>query len=523
MPSESRPGRRRGPAVTAAALLLALTAPWAPTRAAAPLQDAAAIAAIYDRILDADFDAVAADLRACRDLPREACEVLEATRIWWRILLDPSSRALDAAFQEAVERAIASSEAWTRRDPGRAEAWFYTGAAYGVRVQWRVLRLQRLAAARDGKRIKTALERALALDPSLEDANFGIGLYQYYADVAPAALRFLRVLLLLPGGDRAEGLARMLRARDRGQLLRGEADYQLQVIDLWYEHRFDRALDRLRDLERRYPHNPLFTQLVAEVQDTYFHEPASALATWRRLIDRAGRGEVREAGIAEARARLGAARQLDALEESDAAADLVRPTIAARPAAPLGAVAAAQLQLGRSLDRLGYREAAETALRAAIAQSPDDDPDGTRGAARAALRARPPEAGAIAYRRSLEGWRAYERGAIGAAILALRDSLRVREDVAARYRLAHVLRAAGDRGALAEYERVLAAPATLGAAEFQAAACVEAADLLERAGDRARAVALFDRAAGTFGAAAARRAAAAAQAARLRAASQGAR
>jgi hypothetical protein len=43
----------------------------------------------------------------------------------------------------------------------------YLGAAYGTRVQFRVLREQRLSAARDGKRIKESLERALALDPSM--------------------------------------------------------------------------------------------------------------------------------------------------------------------------------------------------------------------------------------------------------------------------------------------------------------------------------------------------------------------
>jgi len=46
------------------------------------------------------------------------------------------------------------------------------------------------------------LERALTLDPSLQDAYFGIGLYHYYAAVAPTAARVLRWLLLLPGGDR---------------------------------------------------------------------------------------------------------------------------------------------------------------------------------------------------------------------------------------------------------------------------------------------------------------------------------
>lgn len=520
MPNEHAGGRRRR--VPRALALIALLAgafglPGPSRPAAAPLQGAAAVGALYERILDADFDAVAADLRACADLPREACDVLEATRIWWRLLLDPDSRALDAPFEQAVERAIASGEAWTAREPGRAEAWFYLGAAYGARVQWRVLRVERLAAARDGKRIKTALERALALDPTLEDANFGIGLYQYYADVAPAALRFLRVLLLLPGGDKTEGLARMLRTRERGQVLRSEAEYQLHVIDLWYEQQFDRALERLRGLERRHPHNPLFTQLIAEVQDVYFHDRAGALATWRRLLERARRGEVRERALADVRARLGAARHLDALEESDAAADLVRPIVATRAAAPLGALAAAHLQIGRSLARLGRADEAEAALRAAMATAPASDPGGVREAAREAQRARVDGQAARAYRLSLEGWRAFARGERVAAERDLRASLDLREDPAARYRLAHVLRAAGSSAAVAEYERVIGArSAHERAPTFYADACAELAELLERDGQRARALELYERAAGTFGASGERRASAARQATRLR-------
>ena len=109
-------------------------------------------------------------------------------------------------------------------------------------MQWRVLRADRLAAAREGKRIRSALERALALDPTLHDANFGIGLYHYYADVAPAAAKILRWLLLLPGGNRVQGLREMLEARDQGELLSGEADFQLHWLYLWYEQQPDRAL-----------------------------------------------------------------------------------------------------------------------------------------------------------------------------------------------------------------------------------------------------------------------------------------
>src|SRR4029079_14870595 len=98
----------------------------------------------------------------------------------------------------------------------------------------------------------------------LDDAYFGIGLYQYYADVAPMAAKMLRFLLMLPGGDKAEGLARMRRPRAEGQLLRGEADYQLQIIYLWYEKRADLAVELLESLRDQHPTNPVFTPELAE-------------------------------------------------------------------------------------------------------------------------------------------------------------------------------------------------------------------------------------------------------------------
>ena len=78
-------------------------------------------------------------------------------------------------------------------------------------------------------------------------------MYKYYADVAPAAAKVLRFLLLLPGGDRKEGLDQMLRARNRGRLLQGEADYQLHVIYLWYERQTPRALQLLAVAARAVP------------------------------------------------------------------------------------------------------------------------------------------------------------------------------------------------------------------------------------------------------------------------------
>jgi hypothetical protein len=147
----------------------------------------AQLAPTYELILDTRFEQADQALRACAPAPAEACRVLQASALWWRILQNPNDTAYDQTFRTTVDAAIAGAEAWTTREPQRADAWFFLGAAYGARVSFRVQRGDRLSAARDGKRIKESLERALELDPQMDDARFGIGLYKYYADIAPAA------------------------------------------------------------------------------------------------------------------------------------------------------------------------------------------------------------------------------------------------------------------------------------------------------------------------------------------------
>ena len=370
-------------------MLGALTALQTATAAqpAAGLTAGPEIARAYDAIFDARFDDVPALLRqTCPPAAPEVCLLLDAVAHWWRIQLDADNTMRDDSFVAGVDAAVASIERWTSRNPDDAEAWFYLGGAYGARAQWRALRGDRLAAARDGKRIKDSLERALALDDTLQDAYFGIGLYHYYADVAPAGLRMLRWLLLLPGGDKAEGLREMMRARDNGQLLRSEADYQLHLLYLWYERQPLRALELLRDLQGRHPGNPHFLQRIAEVHDVYLSDAPASLRAWQELLAAARAGRVRLPEMAEATARLGIAAQLDRLDQAAAALPHLRAVIEAAPAEPYGAVARAQLQLGEALDRLGARADAITAYRAALAALPDGDRQDVGDRAREGLR-----------------------------------------------------------------------------------------------------------------------------------------
>jgi tetratricopeptide (TPR) repeat protein len=459
------------------------------------------LARVYDAILDARFEEVPDLLDAtCPPAPNEACLLLEAVSLWWQIQLDPDDTSRDRLFQARVETAIAAAEAWTAREPRRAEAWFYLGGAYGARVQWRVLRQEQIAAARDGKRIKDALERALMLDPGLDDAHFGLGLYHYYADIAPRAAKVLRWLMALPGGDRTEGLAGMRRARERGQLLRSEADYQLHIVDVWYENRPEEALALLDELRLRHPRNPHFIRMAAEVEERYLHDATASLRTYEALLSAARSGRVKAPGLAATTAHLGIARQLDQLFETDRALGYLRAVIDEHASMPIGAVARAQLQLGQALDRLGLRSQAVAAYRAAIAAAPSADPLKIAARARTSLSTTRDLDGANAYRLSLEGWRALERGALAEASYAITESLVLRpDDPVTQYRHARLLLAQKQE------EEALVVFASIHKRHeetppiFYTRACVDAARVHERLGSRQIAIDLYRAASTVFG------------------------
>jgi tetratricopeptide (TPR) repeat protein len=376
----------RRTAVTKGLVLGAVVCLATPAASHAALTEGSRLAGIYDRILAAQFDDARRELaRACPPAPAEACRALEAAALWWELQIDPRARVLDQPLERTARAAIADARRWTEREPGRAEAWFYLAGAHGPLMEWLVLRGSKLSAARSATTIKAALERAVALDPGLGDAYFGIGLYHYVADVAPTFLKFLRWLLLMPGGDRAAGLREMQRGRDTAVLLRGEADYQLHFIYLWYEHEPARALDLLAGLDRRYPTNPIFITRIADIHRTYLHDERTSLAAWQTLLDRARAGRVAQSSASEVVARIGLAEALVALSQAARAVDTLAPLVRTPPTAPYAAAARAHLVLGHAYEQIGDPQRALTAFLHAITTAPDDDPDRVKPRARAGI------------------------------------------------------------------------------------------------------------------------------------------
>jgi tetratricopeptide (TPR) repeat protein len=371
--------------VRSAAVLLLLLLLASPARAAG-LTSPEPLVKAYDLILDARFDEAGLQLKfACPPAPQPACAVIGAVNDYWRLLLNPEDTSRDAALLERINAAIASTEAWVAREPKRAEAWFYLGGAYGTRVLLRGHRGQYLAAARDGKRIHDALQLAISLDASLGDAYFGLGLYHYYAAIAPRAARILGMLMFLPGGDRAGGLKEMEQTRSKGMLLRGEADYQLHLIYLWYERQHTTALRLIEGLRTRYPTNPVFYLRLGEVQGNYMRDHQAALQTYRSMLDAARAGRLAAPALSEVYARLGIAEELAEVCDIAGAIEQLNAVIALKPAAPYGALARAYYQLGVVHDRAGRRAEAIAAYQRASVVNPRDDRLRMREKIRAAI------------------------------------------------------------------------------------------------------------------------------------------
>jgi hypothetical protein len=236
-----------------------------------------------NKLMDGDFDSALGIFRQIQKSDPESPlgYLLEADANWWKIylteanLVDPdvfealseAPTPYDADFKRLDDLAIHKAEAHIQAHQDEARNDFYEGLAYGIRARLEALRDHALATARAGKKLRNLSLAALKLDPDFEDAWFGVGLYNYFVDTLPTYVKMLRFLILLPGGDRIAGLRQIQQAMEKGHLVNAEARFHLakdysRPITLQYA----RSLELLGQMEREYPHNPLWKLLVGSLE-----------------------------------------------------------------------------------------------------------------------------------------------------------------------------------------------------------------------------------------------------------------
>jgi tetratricopeptide (TPR) repeat protein len=178
---------------------------------------------------------------------------------WWAMQLEPDDTSQDAAFLADMEKVIARCDRRLDADEHDVDALFFKSGALAFRGRLHADRKRYLKAARDGKQALGYLRDVVARDPGNDDLYFGIGLFDYLADVVPKRYKILRPFaFFFPRGNRARGLAELDRAMTRGRFVPTETAYSLLQIHYLFEQNYHEALKNVQWLRQRYPDNSLF-------------------------------------------------------------------------------------------------------------------------------------------------------------------------------------------------------------------------------------------------------------------------
>lgn len=196
--------------------------------------------------------------------------LLEAEAMWWNIwctsaefkygMTFPRHRAKLAADRHYLELAakVAALAAKQIAQHDSAEMEFYAGMGDALASRLYGIRGENRNTARSGVRAREHLLKALDIDPDFADAEFGLGLYNYYIDTLSAIARVLRFFMGIPGGSKKEGIRQLERAIQLGELSPPEARFYLAINLHNYDQQYEHAIKVMGPLVEKYPANPLF-------------------------------------------------------------------------------------------------------------------------------------------------------------------------------------------------------------------------------------------------------------------------
>ena len=225
-----------------------------------------------DKIYSGDPDAAIEDARRLRQEQPEhpLGYILEAEALGWKIWCTSAEfkygmtyarhRAklpADQPYLDLAAKAAALAEAQIARHD-TPEMQFYAGMGDALAARLYGLRGESRNGARAGIHAREHLLRAIALDPQFADADFGLGLYNYYVDTLSAAARFLRFFMGIPGGSKQEGVHQLEHAIADGDITSVDARFYLAISLHNYDQKYERALQVSGPLVEKYPSNPLF-------------------------------------------------------------------------------------------------------------------------------------------------------------------------------------------------------------------------------------------------------------------------
>jgi tetratricopeptide (TPR) repeat protein len=251
-----------------------------------PVADAHVHAGI-EKVYNLAFDSAATEFQAVvRDHPDHPAGYFFLAMIdWWRIVSDIGNASYDDRFLGELDKVIDLCEARLDKNEDDLTALFYKGGALGFQGRLYGNRGDWIKAANAGRNALPIVQRTYALAPGNSDVLFGIGIYNYYAELVPEIYPFVKpFMIFFPKGDRTKGIAQLRTAAAEGRYANTEASYFLLQLMFNFEKNYAEALPLALKLHARYPNNPLFHRYIGRVA-TAMENPTLGEKTWGEILD----------------------------------------------------------------------------------------------------------------------------------------------------------------------------------------------------------------------------------------------
>jgi tetratricopeptide (TPR) repeat protein len=342
---------------------LFLTALLSAPAAAAPPEVEKELSVAVQRLYDLEWDQADA---ACAEFGRRhpghpGAPFYAAVSAYQRWIAEGMvSTATYATVERRLDETLGAAEKLMGREP--ALAHYYLGAAKGFQARAYAGRGRFMKAVPAASKAVRHLNKALELDPALDDAALGLGMYHYFGARMPAGARPFARLLAGEAPDKDKGIAQLRRVALSSGTAREEARSVLAMVlsregpEGWPE-----AESLLAELAARHPKNPLF-----RLRRAWLAAKRGDYARSLRLYDAEGRWPDAHAEPVRSRTRAWAlyrAAEVNVLEGRGPEAERLLRGLDGL-ALPEGMKGWALLRLGNAADLRGDRPAALAAYRA---------------------------------------------------------------------------------------------------------------------------------------------------------------
>jgi tetratricopeptide (TPR) repeat protein len=200
---------------------------------------------------------------------------------WWGVQLEPDDPSQDQRVLAGMERVIEICERRLDADPADLDAQFFKAGAHALRGRLHADRRRWLKSARDGQQALRLLQEVVAREPEIDDLYWGLGLFNYLADVVPQQHRILRPFArLFPKGDKERGIAELERAMEKGQFVSTEAAYSLLQLHYYFDKDYTASLRYAQWLRAKHPENSIFHLFEGRI-----HERLGRLPEAKRALE----------------------------------------------------------------------------------------------------------------------------------------------------------------------------------------------------------------------------------------------